>query len=309
MSEFHSKFDLIRTIDVKINVSDYEVGPNVNMNHPPDKLVNNDNYDGSRRWAAYGPMHYIDFTFDQELPVYGLNIAFYGGNSCRYTFEILSNSVSEILWKGQSAMGSGYEVYKFNEMLHTRNIRILMRGNNLDQWNAITAVRFRLDPISEPGVPRFPDCPPGQHWHDALQTCIPDIIKEPPKIVIADPVQTVVHGSRVMIDASKTTDPNGVSVFYEWNQIGGEQVNMGNTLQPNLIFTVPTIDTELSFRLRAVNSANLSSTATAKVVVRKQIPQCPPGTYWDEDEKRCIDNKPQPEPAVKKPKTKRKRQL
>ena len=312
MSEYQSKFDVTKTVNVKMTVSSYEEGTTPANTHPPANIINNDNFDPSKRWTCYGNNNFIDFDFDQQLTIYGLSIAWYAGNEYRYTFKIKSSSL--ILFNGvSSGMPGGYETYKFKRPVTTNNIRILCNGNLSDEWTRITAIRFRLESIPESTVPPFPDCPEGQHWHEALQTCVSDMITKPPNIVITEPLQTVRQGDSVSLDASQTTDPIGSNLFYEWIQTGGELILTGSKLQPNIVFRAPTVDTEIKFRLKVTNAGNLSATKDAKVVVRAAIPQCPPGEYWDETSKQCVSTKPhanldvdtakpQEKPVVKKPK-------
>ena len=288
---FESKFDITKTINTKITVSDYEVGPNPALTHTPEKIINNDNFDGSRRWTVYGNNHFIDFEFDQQLTIHGLSIAWYSGNEYRYTFKITSRDASGILFNGVSTGTGSYETYKFKTPITTNHLRILCNGNLRDEWTRITTIRFQVESIVDSAsiVAPFPDCPENMHWHEALQRCVNDHITEPPNIVIIDPVQTVKHGDKVMIDASRTTDPIGANLFYEWIQIAGELVRTGSKLQPSIMFVTPTIDTEIKFRLKVTNAGNISATQDATVVVRSAIPQCPPGSVWNESEKRCVD--------------------
>lgn len=307
MSVFQAKFDVTKTVNVKITASNYEIGPSPATTHTPENIINNDSFDPSKRWTVEGNNHFIDFDFDQQLVVHGVSIAWYAGNENRYTFKIKSSSAPGILFNGVSTGGIGsYETYKLKTPLTTNNIRILCNGNLEDEWTRISAIQFRLEPILENTVAPFPDCPEGQHWHEALGRCISDIITEPPNIVIIDPIQTVRQGDSVSLDASQSSDPIGSNLFFEWIQVGGELIPTGSKLQSNIVFRAPTVDSELKFRLKVTNAGNLSSTKDATVVVRASIPQCPPGEVWDEKTKRCIS--PQEEPAVK-PKSKKHRPI
>ena len=267
MSEFDASFEITKKINVKITCSDFELGQNENFTHSPEKIIDNDNFDGSRRWAAYGPLHWINFDFDQTLTFYGLDIAWYKGNESKTAFEITSRTVpEEKLWKGKSTgyLGS-YETYKFNDQINTKNIKIICHGN---EWNMITSVKFRLDPIQEDGIEPFPDCPEGKHWHDTLQKCVDNTISKPPEVKILTPLLTVKQGDSVELNGSQTTDPEGAGLRYIWTQIGGDLIPTSSKSEPNLIFRVPTVDTELAFRLTVTNTGNLSSSADARIVVR-----------------------------------------
>lgn len=270
-----SSFDFTKTINVKITASDSELTPS--MTRSPQHLLTNDHFgtfDGNKRWAVYGNKHYLDFEFDQIITIYGVNIAWYEGNEFRYMFKITSNSVDHILFNGVSAGTANYETYEFDRPVNTRNIRILCNGNLTDEWNRISAIKFRLEPIpvSESTVDPYPTCPEGQRWHETLGKCVPEKVTEPPVVKILEEMQTVKQGDNVLIDGSQSMDPIGANLYYEWIQIGGELVNTGNKLQPTLTFRAPTIDTELKFRLLVSNSGDLKSYKDATVVVRADKP-------------------------------------
>ena len=272
---YESSFDFTKTIKVKITSSDSEMTQSITRT--PQYLLNNDNngsFDGNKRWAAYGNKHYLEFEFDQILTIHGLNIAWYQGNEFRYMFKITSNSVDHVLFNGVSDGTSNYQTYEFDRPVNTRNIRILCNGNTVDDWNRISAIKFRLEPIptTEQTVDPYPTCPEGQRWHEILGKCVPNEITEPPIIKIQPTTQIIKQGDNVFIDGSQTTDPVGSTLYYEWIQIAGDLVNTGNKLQPTLTFRAPTIDTELKFRLLVTNSGDLKSYGDATVIVRADKP-------------------------------------
>lgn len=303
MSVYESQFDVTKTVNVKITVSDSELLPS-GMRTPEHILSNdvNGTFDGNKRWSVAGKNHYIDFEFDQILSIYGVDIGWYQGNEFRYVFKITSNSVDHALFNGLSSGNStSYETYEFARHVNTRNIRIFCSGNLWDEWTRISAIKFRLEsiPVTEQTVEPLPYCPEGQRWHEILQKCVPNEITEPPHIVISELLQSVRQGDNVLIDASNTTDPVGANLFFEWIQIGGDLVNTSNKLQPTLTFRAPTIDTELKFRLLVSNSGDLKSYQDTTVVVRAEKPVANVS-----DVVNALD---QHEPAVRTPKAKKKR--
>ena len=286
--EFDSQFDLIRTVNVKIIVSGYD------QKFPPTNIINNDNFDPVKRWmiSENGSGAWIDFQLDQDLTIYGVDIAWYKGNERKQTFKILSSNSPTMLWHGANTGSLGsYETYKFNNPIRASNIRIICLGNSDgDETVSISSIKFKLEPIDGDSVPPFPTCPPGQHWHDALQRCVDDMITRPPEVIISEPIQTVKHGDRVILDGSQSIDPSGSRIFFEWTQTSGESVIISNPLQPNILFTAPTVDTTLTFRLTVKNEANLSASADAEVIVKSLIPTCPPGQHYDPIANKCVDD-------------------
>ena len=266
----------------------------VEANYPPTFILKNENngtFDGNKRWASYGIGNWIDFKFDESLDIYGIDVAWYRGNERRHTFKIYAGH-AQVFNGVSTGNDSVYETYKFLEPISTRNIRIVCYGNTYDQWNEIAAVAFRTEPVTVPTIAAFPDCPDGQHWHQALSKCVEDVVTKPPIIVINDALQTVKHGDRILIDGSNSSDPNGSPLFYEWIQTRGELVMASSLLQPTITFVAPTVDTELVFRLKVTNEGNLYTTKDARIVVRSEIPICPPGQVWSESLKECVSTKP-----------------
>lgn len=297
LTAFESYFDIVKRVSVVITASDYT--------NSPQHILHNEvsgTFDGNKRWAVSGSGHWIDFAFDQEIQIYGVNIAWYCGNQRKQTFKIYAKSVQ--LFNGVSSGSDAYDTYKFAEPITTKSLRIVC----FDQDNAISAISFRCEPIDGITVPPTPDCKHGQHWNESLGKCVDDYITSHPNAVLAQKLQTVKQGTRVLVDASQSNDPNGSTLIYQWAQIGGEQVKTSDPLQPTLTFVAPTIDTTLLFRVYVTNAGTLTSSNDAVVAVRATMPQCPPGQIWDEESKSCVNVRvttmdkefpPQRKPAVK----------
>ena len=63
-------------------------------------------------------------------------------------------------------------------------------------------------------------------------------------------------GEIITLDASKSYDPNGSFISYEWIQVSGQNVSITNPNSINASFAVPTVDisTTLSFKLTVVDN-------------------------------------------------------
>ena len=63
-------------------------------------------------------------------------------------------------------------------------------------------------------------------------------------------------GEIIILDASKSYDPNGSIISYEWIQVSGQNVSITNPNSINASFVVPTVDisTTLSFKLTVVDN-------------------------------------------------------
>ena len=284
MFEFTSSFDIVKRVNVGIEVSDFTSSPEFILNNDV-----NGTFDGKKRWAVSGIGQWMDFKFDSDVTLYGINIAWYRGNERKQSFKIYANN--RLVFNGLSTgNNSSYEVYAFDEPILTDNVRITCYGNNIDQLNEISAVAFRPEAMTDTTVPEIAECPPGRHWNEVLQKCVSDSIDEPPLAVINQALETVKQGDKVILDGSNSSDPNGVPISFEWVQTRGELVTVSSFIEPTIMFRAPTVDTEIGFRLKVTNTGNLWATKDAKVIVRSD----PQGEIMKE-----IIEKHQQVPAIK----------
>ncbi|HET7317734.1 MAG TPA: hypothetical protein VFK23_01230, partial [Nitrospirota bacterium] len=94
---------------------------------------------------------------------------------------------------------------------------------------------------------------------------------------LIDDVPEASSGSLVILDGSRSSDPNGGALIYSWSQVSGPTVTHSDAGKNTLYFTAPAGTAELVFELSVTNSGGLSSKATATVAVT-QNPSSPPPT-------------------------------
>jgi len=86
----------------------------------------------------------------------------------------------------------------------------------------------------------------------------------------AGPSQNVQPYSTVTLDATKSADPDGTVISYEWQQVSGPTVTLSSTTAARPTFTAPGIDggTTLIFALTVIDNSNdLSAVATVTISV------------------------------------------
>jgi choice-of-anchor B domain-containing protein len=83
--------------------------------------------------------------------------------------------------------------------------------------------------------------------------------------------QTVKSGAAVTLDGSRSNDPEGDTISYQWSQIAGDAVTLSNAESSIASFTAPTVtsDTILRFQLSVTDSTGLSNTSTTAITVTK----------------------------------------
>jgi hypothetical protein len=87
---------------------------------------------------------------------------------------------------------------------------------------------------------------------------------------IVSPNQTISQGMQnVMLDGSKSYDPNGNITLYSWQQIAGPHVKLNSTSTPAVKFntTCDTLGTELKFRLVVTDNTGLSDSTLVNVKI------------------------------------------
>ncbi len=95
-------------------------------------------------------------------------------------------------------------------------------------------------------------------------------------VAITDTVPPAASGSVVILDGSRSSDPNGGSLTYSWSQVSGPTVTLSDATTDSAFFTAPTGTADLGFALTITNPGGLSSTATVTVSVAQTPPSPPP---------------------------------
>ena len=96
---------------------------------------------------------WIEFCFDKDsIPVAGIKIAFYNGNTRQTYFDILLSKDGENYFPLKTNLASSgnsleLEEYKFDEVVWTKKIRILGHGNSANAWNSYTEVKIDTSSI------------------------------------------------------------------------------------------------------------------------------------------------------------------
>jgi lysophospholipase L1-like esterase len=102
--------------------------------------------DLSTRWSALGIGNYVEFCFESPQMYYGLNIAFYVGNTRVNYFEVdyLYNDEWIPILTNQSSSGQSLqaETFMFAEPQTMSKLRITGLGNSFNDWNSFTEVSF-----------------------------------------------------------------------------------------------------------------------------------------------------------------------
>jgi hypothetical protein len=96
--------------------------------------------------------------------------------------------------------------------------------------------------------------------------------------------QTVAEGAFVTLDGTGSSDPDGESLNYNWEQTGGPSVSLANATTAQPSFTAPSVgasDVTLTFAL-TVDDGIASATDTVQVTVEDldQITTLSPARLW-----------------------------
>jgi hypothetical protein len=90
---------------------------------------------------------------------------------------------------------------------------------------------------------------------------------------VAGASQTVASGASVTLDGSASNDPDGDALSYQWAQIAGDAVTLGNGSSATASFTAPTVTSDriLRFELTVADNGGLDNKSTTSVTVRKTV--------------------------------------
>lgn len=93
-------------------------------------------------------------------------------------------------------------------------------------------------------------------------------------IADAGPDQTVAIGDTVKLDASKSKDPDGDPITFEWTQIDGPAVTLDKPQSPIVSFVAPTVttSTSLTFRVKVTDGKAWASDAVVITVDPNEKP-------------------------------------
>jgi hypothetical protein len=94
-------------------------------------------------------------------------------------------------------------------------------------------------------------------------------VNEPP-VADAGPNQTVLENSKVALNGSNSSDPEGENLSYQWRQVAGPSVTLSHTQVAKPTFTAPDVGpggASLTFRLTVTDNEGLKDTDTTVVNV------------------------------------------
>ncbi len=96
-------------------------------------------------------------------------------------------------------------------------------------------------------------------------------VNQLPPTAEAGAPQVVLEGETVMLDASRSSDPNDVIADYEWTQINGPEVTLSdeNAANPTFVAAPITEDTTVVFELTVFDSGDLSDSDTVEITINE----------------------------------------
>lgn len=124
----------------KVTSSSFE--KNVDGQYPPANAYDNDY---GTWWSARGRNEWILFTFARPVTLSGISIAFHQGDQHRAIFTVQA-AARDGIWTtvvgGQSSgVSTSLEYFPF-EPITVSYLRVLAKGNTVNQWNRYTEVAF-----------------------------------------------------------------------------------------------------------------------------------------------------------------------
>jgi hypothetical protein len=117
-------------------------------------------------------------------------------------------------------------------------------------------------------------------------------VNEPPE-ANAGPNQTVFEGTKVTLDGSNSTDPEGRDLTFQWKQVAGPSVTLSHTQAAKPTFTAPDVGpggASLTFRLTVSDNEGLKDTDTTvvNVIGENDPPKADAGPYQTVDEENMV---------------------
>jgi hypothetical protein len=199
--------------------------PNVANNTLDDRL--------DTRWSNYGKGSWIDYDLGSERSVSGMAIAWHLGSTQRNSFSIstsLDGRTYTQAYSGTNGATSAAETYTFSART-ARRVRIIVSGNNVNDWASITEARV----CSGTAAP-----PPSSTvlWRGDFETgnlsqwSKMQIVSSDRMQVVSSPVRQGRHAVKVTvrqgddpIDSSGnrnelvrfTYEPSGSEYYYRWS--------------------------------------------------------------------------------------------
>lgn len=96
-------------------------------------------------------------------------------------------------------------------------------------------------------------------------------VNQSPPVAAAGLPQMVEEGETVTLDASRSSDPDGAIVTYEWTRISGPALRLSDESAVNPTFVAPPIteDDTVIFQLTVADSGGLSDSDTVEITIRE----------------------------------------
>ena len=104
----------------------------------------------------------------------------------------------------------------------------------------------------------------------SVDTCIVNVsLDNSPPIADAGVDHTVTEGTTVILDASRSSDPDGEIASRAWTQVSGPEVTLSDptAVNPTFVQPVPTEDTTFRFRLTVEDGGGLMSSDDVEVII------------------------------------------